>query len=119
MPARGEPAPGSVLSLQSLAQPGWPTQELRRGNSARKSKGKSSGQQLPSQEPERGICSLIPERPAGQTQCPLYHEPYAAPGPQQHPLAQRELGRVRDGGHGSGMDRDGCGMGLDVGSGWT
>ncbi|XP_072773472.1 pleckstrin homology domain-containing family N member 1 isoform X2 [Taeniopygia guttata] len=78
---------------QSLAQPGWPTQELHRGNSARKSKGKSSGQQLPSQEPERGVCSLIPERPAGETQCPLYHEPCAAPGPQQHPLAQRELGR--------------------------
>nr|XP_031362492.1 pleckstrin homology domain-containing family N member 1 [Lonchura striata domestica] len=86
-------SPGYAQPLHSLAQPGWPTQELRRGNSARKSKGRSSGQQLPSQEPERGIGSLSPERPTGETQSPLYHEPYTAPGPQQHPRAQRELGR--------------------------
>ncbi|XP_053818786.1 pleckstrin homology domain-containing family N member 1 isoform X1 [Vidua chalybeata] len=90
-------SPGYSQPLHSLAQPSWPssglpTQELRRGNSARKSKGKSSGQQLP-QDAERSVCSLIPENPKGETQSPLYHEPYSAHGSQQHPLAQLELGR--------------------------
>ncbi|XP_077644345.1 pleckstrin homology domain-containing family N member 1 [Lonchura striata] len=89
----GYAQPLHVSEPQKQPGPGWPTQELRRGNSARKSKGRSSGQQLPSQEPERGVGSLSPERPTGETQSPLYHEPYTAPGPQQHPRAQRELGR--------------------------
>uniref|UniRef100_A0A8C3DYX4 Pleckstrin homology domain containing N1 n=1 Tax=Corvus moneduloides TaxID=1196302 RepID=A0A8C3DYX4_CORMO len=83
---------------QCLAQPSWPstalpTQDLRRGNSARKSKGKSSGQQLPNQDPERSGCGLIPANPNGELQSPVYHEPYAAHCPQQHPPAHLELGR--------------------------
>ncbi|CAN8198754.1 unnamed protein product [Coccothraustes coccothraustes] len=92
-------SPGYSQPLHSLAQPSWPssglpTQELRRGNSARKSKGKSSGQQVPSQDPERSVCSRIPENPKAEMQSPVYQEPYSAQGPQQHPLAQLELGRV-------------------------
>uniref|UniRef100_A0A8C9NY67 Pleckstrin homology domain containing N1 n=1 Tax=Serinus canaria TaxID=9135 RepID=A0A8C9NY67_SERCA len=91
-------SPGYSQPLHSLAQPSWPssglpTQELRRGNSARKSKGKSSGQQVPSQDPERSVCSRIPENPKAEMQSPVYQEPYSAQGPQQHPLAQLELGR--------------------------
>ncbi|XP_039583612.1 pleckstrin homology domain-containing family N member 1 isoform X2 [Passer montanus] len=90
-------SPGYSQPLHSLAQPSWPssglpTQELRRGNSARKSKGKSGGQQGPGQEPERS-CSLVPESPPGETPSPVYQEPYRAHGPQQHPPAQLELGR--------------------------
>ncbi|XP_041275601.1 pleckstrin homology domain-containing family N member 1 [Onychostruthus taczanowskii] len=91
-------SPGYSQPLHSLAQPSWPssglpTQELRRGNSARKSKGRSSGQQAPSQEPERSVCSLIPENPAAEMQSPLYQEPYSAHGSQHHPPARLELGR--------------------------
>ncbi|XP_058711368.1 pleckstrin homology domain-containing family N member 1 isoform X2 [Poecile atricapillus] len=87
-------APGYSQPLHSLAQPSWPssalsTQELRRGNSARKSKGKSSGQQLPSQEPARSICSLVSQSPVAEMQSPVYQEPYSAHG------SQLELGRVR------------------------
>ncbi|XP_014741249.1 PREDICTED: pleckstrin homology domain-containing family N member 1 [Sturnus vulgaris] len=103
LPPPEEPlSPGYSQPLHSLAQPGWhssglPTQELRRGNSARKSKGKSSGQQ----DPERSICSLIPENPKAEMQSPVYHEPYShlTPNhltPQQHQALQHqlELGRI-------------------------
>uniref|UniRef100_A0A8C3GXK0 Pleckstrin homology domain containing N1 n=1 Tax=Corvus moneduloides TaxID=1196302 RepID=A0A8C3GXK0_CORMO len=91
-------SPGYSQPLHCLAQPSWPstalpTQDLRRGNSARKSKGKSSGQQLPNQDPERSGCGLIPANPNGELQSPVYHEPYAAHCPQQHPPAHLELGR--------------------------
>ncbi|XP_048182583.1 pleckstrin homology domain-containing family N member 1 isoform X2 [Corvus hawaiiensis] len=91
-------SPGYSQPLHCLAQPSWPstalpTQDLRRGNSARKSKGKSSRQQLPNQDPERSGCGLIPANPNGELQSPVYHEPYAAHCPQQHPPAHLELGR--------------------------
>ncbi|XP_041888074.1 pleckstrin homology domain-containing family N member 1 isoform X3 [Corvus kubaryi] len=91
-------SPGYSQPLHCLAQPSWPstalpTQDLRRGNSARKSKGKSSGQQLPNQDPKRSGCGLIPANPNGELQSPVYHEPYAAHCPQQHPPAHLELGR--------------------------
>ncbi|KFP42333.1 Pleckstrin homology domain-containing family N member 1, partial [Chlamydotis macqueenii] len=60
-------SPGYSQPLHCLAQASWPStglpaQDLRRGGSARKSKGKCRpcGQQLPSQETERTVCSLIP-----------------------------------------------------------
>ncbi|XP_039940673.1 pleckstrin homology domain-containing family N member 1 [Hirundo rustica] len=85
-------SPGYSQPLHSLALPAWPgsappAQELRRGNSARKSKGRSSGQQ----EPERS--GLVPQNPKAETQSPVYHEPYAAHGCQQQPPAQLDTGR--------------------------
>ncbi|XP_066196432.1 pleckstrin homology domain-containing family N member 1 [Sylvia atricapilla] len=77
----------SVVSLQSLAQPGWPSpgppqqRELHRGNSGRKSTGRSS-------EDRSG-----PTNPKGELQSPVYHEPYTAHGSQQQPPGQLELGR--------------------------
>ncbi|XP_023795987.1 pleckstrin homology domain-containing family N member 1 [Cyanistes caeruleus] len=81
-------SPGYSQPLHSLAQPSWPssalpTQELRRGNS-----GKSGGQQLPSQEPARSLCSLVSQIPAAEMQSPVYQEPYSAHG------SQLELGRL-------------------------
>ncbi|XP_010008328.1 PREDICTED: pleckstrin homology domain-containing family N member 1 [Nestor notabilis] len=64
-------------------------QDLRRGGSARKSKGKCGpcGQQLPSQDMERNICSLIPENPNGELLSLVYNEPYSAQNLQHHPAA--------------------------------
>nr|XP_054504013.1 pleckstrin homology domain-containing family N member 1 [Agelaius phoeniceus] len=86
-------SPGYSQPLHSLAQPGWtspglPRQELRRGSSARKPKGRSGGQ-----EQERSVCGLIPEHPTAEMQSPVYQEPYSAQGAQQHPLAPLEMGR--------------------------
>ncbi|XP_010003559.1 PREDICTED: pleckstrin homology domain-containing family N member 1 [Chaetura pelagica] len=84
-------SPGYSQPFHCLAQTIWPstglpTQDLRRGSSARKSKDKCGpcGQQLPSQDVERTICRLIPEPSPGEL---LYHEPYAAPGAQHRPAA--------------------------------
>ncbi|XP_027558591.1 pleckstrin homology domain-containing family N member 1 [Neopelma chrysocephalum] len=87
-------SPGYSQPLHCLAQANWPstglpTQDLRRGGSARKSKGKCGPclQQLPSQDSERSICSLIPENPNGEIPSPEYNEPYSAHGSQHHPPA--------------------------------
>ncbi|XP_054656959.1 pleckstrin homology domain-containing family N member 1 isoform X2 [Grus americana] len=90
-----EPAsPGYSQPLHCLAQANWPStglpaQDLRRGGSARKSKGKCMpcGQQLPSQDAERTICSLIPENPNGELLSSVYNEPYSAHSSQHHPAA--------------------------------
>ncbi|XP_071431778.1 pleckstrin homology domain-containing family N member 1 [Pithys albifrons albifrons] len=87
-------SPGYSQPLHCLAQANWPstglpTQDLRRGGSARKSKGKCGpcNQQLPSQDSERSICSLIPENPNGELPSPEYNEPYSAHNSQHHPTA--------------------------------
>lgn len=87
-------SPGYSQPLHCLAQANWPStglpaQDLRRGGSARKSKGKCGpcGQQLPSQETERTICSLIPENPNGELLSSVYNEPYSAHSSQHHPAA--------------------------------
>ncbi|KAJ7412364.1 pleckstrin like proteiny domain containing N1 [Willisornis vidua] len=87
-------SPGYSQPLHCLAQANWPstglpTQDLRRGGSARKSKGKCGpcNQQLPSQDSERSICSLIPENPNGELPSPEYNEPYSAHSSQHHPTA--------------------------------
>uniref|UniRef100_A0A8C3KDV0 Pleckstrin homology domain containing N1 n=1 Tax=Calidris pygmaea TaxID=425635 RepID=A0A8C3KDV0_9CHAR len=98
---------GYSQPLHSLAHPNWPStglppQDLRRGGSARKSKGKC-GQQLPSQDTERTICSLIPENPNGELLSSVYHEPYPAHGSQHHPAAppsHLDLSNVRGLGRG-------------------
>ncbi|XP_014796857.1 PREDICTED: pleckstrin homology domain-containing family N member 1 [Calidris pugnax] len=82
---------GYSQPLHSLVHPNWPStglppQDLRRGGSARKSKGKC-GQQLPSQDTERTICSLIPENPNGELLSSVYHQPYPAHRSQHHPAA--------------------------------
>ncbi|XP_075577846.1 pleckstrin homology domain-containing family N member 1 [Pelecanus crispus] len=86
--------PGYSQPLHCLAQASWPStglpaQDLRRGGSARKSKGKCGpcGQQLPSQDTERTICSLIPENPNGELLSSVYNEPYSAHGSQRHRAA--------------------------------
>lgn len=80
--------------FQSLAQTNWPStglpaQDLRRGGSARKSKGKCGpcGQQPPSQDTERTVCSLIPENPNGELLSPVYNEPYSPHGSRRRPAA--------------------------------
>ncbi|XP_009459292.1 PREDICTED: pleckstrin homology domain-containing family N member 1 [Nipponia nippon] len=83
--------PGYSQPLHCLAQASWPStglpaQDLRRGGSTRKSKGKC-GQQLPSQDMERTICSLIPENPNGELVSSVYNEPYSAHSSQHHPAA--------------------------------
>ncbi|XP_009272472.1 PREDICTED: pleckstrin homology domain-containing family N member 1 [Aptenodytes forsteri] len=87
-------SPGYSQPLHCLAQASWPStglpaQDLRRGGSARKSKGKCGpcGQQLPSQDTERTICSLIPENPNGELLSSVYNEPYSAHSSQHHPAA--------------------------------
>ncbi|XP_009989657.1 PREDICTED: pleckstrin homology domain-containing family N member 1, partial [Tauraco erythrolophus] len=87
-------SPGYSQPLHCLAhanQPstGLPTQDLQRGGSARKSKGKCGpcGQQLPSQDTERTMCSLIPENLNGELLSSVYSEPYSAPSPQHRPAA--------------------------------
>ncbi|KAM6236485.1 pleckstrin homology domain-containing family N member 1 isoform 1-T1 [Spheniscus humboldti] len=87
-------SPGYSQPLHCLAQASWPStglpaQDLRRGGSARKSKGKCGpcGQQLPSQDTERTICSLIPENPNGELLSSVYNEPYSARSSQHHPAA--------------------------------
>uniref|UniRef100_A0A8C0FUV1 PH domain-containing protein n=1 Tax=Bubo bubo TaxID=30461 RepID=A0A8C0FUV1_BUBBB len=87
-------SPGYSQPLHCLAQANWPStalpvQDLRRGGSARKSKGKCGpcGQQLPSQDAERTICGLIPENPNGELLSSVYNEPYSAHGSQRHPAA--------------------------------
>ncbi|XP_009887958.1 PREDICTED: pleckstrin homology domain-containing family N member 1 [Charadrius vociferus] len=82
---------GYSQPLRCLAHANWPStglpaQDLRRGGSARKSKGKC-GQQLPSQDTERTICSLIPENPNGEFLTSVYNEPYAPHSSQHHPAA--------------------------------
>ncbi|XP_059685838.1 pleckstrin homology domain-containing family N member 1 [Gavia stellata] len=88
-------SPGYSQPLHCLAQASWPstglaTQDLRRGGSARKSKGKCGpcGQQLPSQDTERTICSLIPENPNGELLSSVYNEPYSTHSSQHHPAAR-------------------------------
>ncbi|KFO86200.1 Pleckstrin homology domain-containing family N member 1, partial [Buceros rhinoceros silvestris] len=68
----------SLFSFQCWPSTGLPAQDLRRAGSARKSKGKCGpcGQQLPSQDAERTICSLIAENPNGELLSPVYNEPY-------------------------------------------
>ncbi|XP_066059054.1 pleckstrin homology domain-containing family N member 1 [Chamaea fasciata] len=96
-------SPGYSQPLHSLAQPGWPSpglspqRELCRGNSSRRSQGRS-GQ-------ERSACGLVPPNPKGEAQSPVYHEPYTAHGSQgtqgtegtqssqQQPPGQLEMGR--------------------------
>lgn len=105
-PSRGEPAPGFVFSFQCLTQASWPStglpaQDLRRGGSARKSKGKCGpcSQQLPGQDTERTICSLIPENPNGELLSSVYNEPYSAHSSQHHPAApppHLDLSNVRE-----------------------
>ncbi|XP_050765610.1 pleckstrin homology domain-containing family N member 1 [Gymnogyps californianus] len=87
-------SPGYSQPLHCLAQANWPStglpaQDLRRGGSTRKSKGKCGpcGQQLPSQDTERTICSLIPENPNGELLSSVYNEPYSAHSSQHHPAA--------------------------------
>ncbi|XP_061869000.1 pleckstrin homology domain-containing family N member 1 [Colius striatus] len=87
-------SPGYSQPLHCLAQANWPStglpaQDLRRGGSARKSKSKCGpcGQQLPSQDSERSICSLIPENPKGELLSCVYNEPYSAHGLHHHPAA--------------------------------
>ena len=84
---------------------GLSAQDLRRGSSARKSKGKCGpcGQQLPSQDTERTICSLIPENPNGELLVSVYNEPYSAHSSQHHPAApspRLDLSSVRGLGYG-------------------
>lgn len=96
--------------FQCLAQANWPStglpaQDLRRGGSTRKSKGKCGpcGQQLPSQDTERTICSLIPENPNGELLSSVYNEPYSAHSSQRHPAAplpHLDLSNVRGLGRG-------------------
>uniref|UniRef100_A0A8B9RYD6 Pleckstrin homology domain containing N1 n=1 Tax=Accipiter nisus TaxID=211598 RepID=A0A8B9RYD6_9AVES len=87
-------SPGYSQPLHSLAQTNWPStglpaQDLRRGGSARKSKGKCGpcGQQPPSQDTERTVCSLIPENPNGELLSPVYNEPYSPHGSRRRPAA--------------------------------
>ncbi|KAM6108913.1 pleckstrin homology domain-containing family N member 1 [Pterocles gutturalis] len=87
-------SPGYSQPLHCLAHGSWPSsglpaQDLRRGGSNRKSKGKCGpcGQQLPSQDTERSICSLIPENPNGELLSSVYNEPYCPHSPQRHPAA--------------------------------
>ncbi|XP_054250812.1 pleckstrin homology domain-containing family N member 1 [Indicator indicator] len=77
---------GYSQPLHCLAQASWPNaglpaQDLRRGGSARKSK--PCAQQLPSQDSERSICSLIPGSPSAELLSPVYNQPYS----QHHPPA--------------------------------
>ncbi|XP_068014409.1 pleckstrin homology domain-containing family N member 1 isoform X2 [Melanerpes formicivorus] len=79
-------SPGYSQPLHSLAQASWPSaglpaQDLRRGGSARKSK--PCAQQLPSQDSERSICSLIPESPSAELLSPVYSQPHP-PAPHTH-----------------------------------
>ncbi|XP_064326262.1 pleckstrin homology domain-containing family N member 1 [Phalacrocorax carbo] len=87
-------SPGYSQPLHCLAQANWPstglpTQDLRRGGSARKSKSKCGpcGQQLPSQDPERTICSLTPKNSNGELLSSVYNEPYSAHSSQHHAAA--------------------------------
>ncbi|XP_009947035.1 PREDICTED: pleckstrin homology domain-containing family N member 1 [Leptosomus discolor] len=87
-------SPGYSQPLHCLAQANWPSmglpaQDLRRGGSARKSKGKCGpcGQPLPNPDTERTICSLIPENPNGELLSSVYNEPYAAHSSQHRPAA--------------------------------
>ncbi|KAK4809755.1 hypothetical protein QYF61_008876 [Mycteria americana] len=100
-------SPGYSQPLHCLAQASWPStglpaQDLRRGGSARKSKGKCGpcGQPLPGQDTERTICSLIPENPNGELLSSAYHELYSAHGSQRHPAAPLDPSHVRGLGRG-------------------
>ncbi|XP_075028006.1 pleckstrin homology domain-containing family N member 1 [Calonectris borealis] len=82
-------SPGYSQPLHCLAQANWPStglpaQDLRRGGSARKSKGKCGPC---GQETERTICSLIPENPNSELLSSVYNEPYSAHRSQHHPAA--------------------------------
>ncbi|XP_035758036.1 pleckstrin homology domain-containing family N member 1 [Egretta garzetta] len=86
------PSPGYSQPFHCLARADWPSaglpaQDLRRGGSARKSKGKCGpcGHQLPGQDTERTICGLIPKNPNGELLSSVYNEPYATHGSQRHP----------------------------------
>ncbi|KAM6241001.1 pleckstrin homology domain-containing family N member 1 [Porphyrio hochstetteri] len=83
--------PGYSQPLNCLAQANW--QDLRRGGSARKSKGKCGpcGQQLQSQDTERTTCSLIPENPNGELLSSVYNEPYSARSLHHHPSPHLDL----------------------------
>lgn len=69
-----------------------PSQELRRGGSARKSKGRSG------QDTERTARGLIPEHPDGELVPAAYSEPYSSLSSWHHPTASPshpELSNVR------------------------
>ncbi|XP_075293671.1 pleckstrin homology domain-containing family N member 1 isoform X2 [Opisthocomus hoazin] len=85
----GYSQPLHCLAHASRPSTGLPAQDPRRGGSGRKSKGKCGpcGQQLPSQDTERTICSLIDENPNGELLSSVYNEPYSAHGSQHHPAA--------------------------------
>ncbi|XP_053942052.1 pleckstrin homology domain-containing family N member 1 [Cuculus canorus] len=84
-------SPGYSQPLHCLAQGSWPStglpaQDLRRGGSARISRSKCGpcGQQLPCQDTERTVCSLIPENPNGELLSSVYNEPYSTHSSQHH-----------------------------------
>ncbi|XP_019349589.1 pleckstrin homology domain-containing family N member 1 [Alligator mississippiensis] len=72
-------SPGYSQPLHCLANPSWSKQELKRGGSTRKSKGKCgpSTQQPPpgTQDAERNACHLAAENPNGEHLSPVYNEP--------------------------------------------
>ncbi|KAM6371373.1 pleckstrin homology domain-containing family N member 1 isoform 2-T2 [Pluvialis apricaria] len=82
----GYSQPLHCLAHTNRPSTGLPAQDLRRGGSARKSKGKC-GQQLPSQDTERTVCSLIPENPNGELLSSVYNEPYSPRSSRHHPAA--------------------------------
>lgn len=100
-----------TFSSQCLPHANWPStglpaQELRRGGSARKSKGRSG------QDAERTARGLIPEHPGGELVPAAYSEPYSAINSWHRPTAppsHPELSNVR-----------GCGVwGLPSCLGWV
>ncbi|XP_067422896.1 pleckstrin homology domain-containing family N member 1 [Emydura macquarii macquarii] len=87
-------SPGYAQPVHCLANPGWPSTgipkpELKRGGSARKSRGKCGPAQQPqagsSQDLERTVFSLIPENSKGELLSPVYNDPYSALSSAQHP----------------------------------
>lgn len=79
-------SPGYSQPLHCLPHTNWPStgmpsQELRRGGSARKSKGRSG------QDTERTARGLIPEHPDGELVPAAYSEPYSSLSSWHHPTA--------------------------------
>uniref|UniRef100_U3IKQ7 Pleckstrin homology domain containing N1 n=1 Tax=Anas platyrhynchos platyrhynchos TaxID=8840 RepID=U3IKQ7_ANAPP len=79
-------SPGYSQPLHCLPHTNWPStglpsQELRRGGSARKSKGRSG------QDAERTARGLIPEHPDGELVPAAYSEPYSSLSSWHHPTA--------------------------------
>ncbi|CAM4672810.1 pleckstrin homology domain-containing family N member 1 [Caretta caretta] len=86
-------SPGYAQPVHCLANPSWPSTgipkpELKRGGSARKSKGKCGPAQQPqpsSQDSERTVFSLIPGNPNRELLSPVYNDPYSPRSSQQNP----------------------------------